>query len=138
MSIRTLCILHYDCNVCCNCTVNVCLNIIFMFTTHEWICIVDILMEVNKCMLISRHWWGVIKQCTSTNYMLIFIYLQMMEQLTSFYMKEYPQALRCRGDYNVIGRKLYMWYPSLKWEGKKPWSALTHILSGHIRTKRYV
>ena len=62
----------------------------------------------------------------------------MMEQLTSFYMKEYPQALRCRGDYNVIGRKLYMQYPSLKQEGNKPWSALTCILSGHIRTKRYV
>ena len=62
----------------------------------------------------------------------------MMEQLTSFYTNEYPQALRCRGDYNVIGRKLYMRYPSLKREGKKPWSALTHILSGHIRTKRHV
>ena len=31
-----------------------------------------------------------------------------MEQLSSFYTKECPQALTSRGDYNVIDRKLYM------------------------------
>ena len=63
---------------------------------------------------------------------------KMMEQLTSFYTKEYPNVLQNRGHYNVIGRKVYMMYPSVKREGKKPWSALTHILSGRIRTKRCV
>ena len=60
-----------------------------------------------------------------------------MEQLTNFYTKEYPNALCSRGHYNVIGRKIYMHYPSVKREGKKPWSALTHLLSGHIQLKRY-
>ena len=55
-----------------------------------------------------------------------------MEQLTSFYTKEYPNALCSRGHYNVIGRKIYMCYPSVKREGKTPWSALTYLLSGHI------
>ena len=61
-----------------------------------------------------------------------------MEQLTTFYTKEYPNALKNRGHYTVIGRKVYRMYPSVKREGKKPWSALTHILSGRIRTKRCV
>ena len=47
-----------------------------------------------------------------------------MEQLTSFYTKEYPHVLQNRGHYNVIGRKVYMMYPSVKREGKKPWSHL--------------
>ena len=71
-----------------------------------------------------------------TRFLLLFG--KMMEQLTSFYTKEYPNALKNRGHYNVIGRKVYMMYPSVKREGKKLWSALTHILSGRIRTKRCV
>ena len=64
----------------------------------------------------------------NVNSICILLYLQMMEQLTSFYTNEYPQALTCRGDYNVLGRKLYMKYPSLKPEGKKPWSALRRLV----------
>ena len=61
-----------------------------------------------------------------------------MEQLTGFYTKEYPHVLHNRGHYNVIGRKVYMMYPLVKREGKKPWSTLTRILSGQIRTQRCV
>ena len=69
------------------------------------------------------------------NVMTCFMFGKMMEQLTSFYTKEYPNVLQNRGHYNVIGRKVYMMYPSVKREGKKPWSALKCILVGELGLK---
>ena len=61
----------------------------------------------------------------------------MLDQLVNYYSNECPNVLTSRAHYMCMGRKLYMKYPSIKKEGKRPWSALTRLLSGRIRFQRY-
>ena len=62
--------------------------------------------------------------------------LQLLDQLMAYFTNEFPNILLSRAHFMVLGQKLYQQYPSIKRDGKCPWSTLMRLLSGHLRLKR--
>ena len=53
----------------------------------------------------------------------------MIDQLHDFYQLHYPKRMKDPRDYKQVGQQMFEKYPSIKREGKSPWSALTRVLS---------
>ena len=66
----------------------------------------------------------------------LFFFWQMLEQLTSYYLI-FEKKISGVADFHKIGESLFRAYPSIRREGKHPWSAVTRILSQRMRTARY-
>lgn len=46
---------------------------------------------------------------------------QMIEELVTFYLRKYPDRLKCSDDYQLIGRMMYSAYPSIGRFGTHKW-----------------
>ena len=49
------------------------------------------------------------------------VWSQMIEELLTFYVRRYPNRLKCSDDYQIVGQLIYSAYPSIGWFGTHKW-----------------